>query len=98
MEFVKVCLQLDEIKKKNDKLKRKVDGERLKKSIALIGIALSWVVTLNGITLNGLLEAEGITFFEAVGQEALPSLKQHEALPSLKQHEAVLPSLKRQKE
>ena len=46
LEFVKVCLQLDDIKRKNDKLKRKVHAERLKKNLAMMAVAFSWVVSL----------------------------------------------------
>ena len=38
LECVKVFLQLDEIKRKNDNLKRKIDDERLKKNLAFIGV------------------------------------------------------------
>ena len=46
LDFVKVCLQLEENKRKNDKLERKIDDERFKKNVAFIAVALSWVVTL----------------------------------------------------
>ena len=46
LEFVKVCLQLEEIKRKNDKLKMKVEAESFKKNVAMMAVVLSWVVTV----------------------------------------------------